>query len=652
MRMIVTKILAAMALVHSGAPAFAQEDAGATAATAKMFEDAAKTFDWSDRQDFEDALRGRIATYPKPAVVTETGHVVWEFRDDEGMRDAPPPSTVHPLLWRQQQLNAIHGLFKVTDGIYQLRGFDLANMTVIEGETGIIIVDPLTSVEISKAALDLYYLHRPKRPVVAVLYTHSHLDHFGGVRGVVSAEDVDSGKVQIIAPGGFLKQAVSENVSAGTAMLRRTIFYSGIMIPEGPTGSVGAGLGAGVANGKTSFLAPTEEIEEHLATRTIDGIEFVFLSANGTEAPSEFVFYLPQFKVLDVAEVATKTVHNVLTPRGAQARDAGLWWHTIDEMIERFGGQTDILIGQHHWPSWGQEAAIEHLENQRDFYKAVYDRSLHMANKGATIHEIGEQLTLPPGLENVWSTQDYYGTLGSAGQATYQFNLGWYDGNPANLHALPDVDSAARYVDYMGGSEAILERAEADFNKGEYRWVAEVLNRLLFAQPDNPAARALQARTFRQLGYQQSSSTWRSLYLTAARELEGDVLKIPAGARSSDFLSNMTAEMLLDYAGIALSPERSADRSISLALEFRDLGKSFGVAVDRGLLHYSQSLPTDAQATISLERSGFDALLTGRKTLAELLDDGTATLTGDREAAGEFFGLFDRFTPDFNLVTP
>lgn len=629
---------------------FAQDEA--TAATTSVYRQAEGALDWSDRSDFDDALRGLIARYPEQTILGENGNPAWTFRDDEALRNRPAPPTVHPLLWRQQQLNSIHGLFRVTDRIYQLRGFDLANMTIIEGDTGVIVVDPLTSVEVSRAALELYYSERPRKPVVAVIYTHSHMDHFGGVRGIVSPEDVESSRVQVLAPRDFLKEAVSENVSAGNAMLRRTIYYSGIMVPPGPEGPTGAGLGPGVSNGRQSFIAPTEEISEDLAQRTIDGVEFVFLNANGTEAPSEFVFFLPQFGVLDVAEVAVRTQHNVLTPRGAKARDAALWWQAIDRMIVEFGDRTEILIGQHHWPSWSNETAIAHLENQRDLYKAIHDRSMNLANRGSTLDEIGDQMDLPPGLRDVWAVQDYYGTFGSGGQATYQYYLGWYDGNPAHLDRLSGALSAPLYVEYMGGADAILARARDDFDAGRYRWVAEVLDRLIFAEPDNEAAKQLQARTLIQLGYQQPSATWRNVYLTAARELREGVLPIPAGARLDDFLVNMSPDMLLDYAGIALSPARADDTTILLNLDFGGEGTAYQVAVDGGLLTYRAGTSDNADATLQLDKRAFDRLLNGRTTLAEAVASQSVALEGDADKAGEFFTLFDTFAPDFNIVTP
>jgi alkyl sulfatase BDS1-like metallo-beta-lactamase superfamily hydrolase len=638
-------------LLGLAAPCLAQD--GASPSTTAVYSQVADQFDWTDTADFDAAWRGLVAAYPDSEIRAADGRVVWRFADAAALHATPVPPTVHPLLWRQQQLNAISGLFRVADGVYQVRGFDLANMTIIEGSRGVIVVDPLTSVEVASAALEFYFSHRPRRPVSAVIYTHSHLDHFGGVRGVVTSEEVASGAVPIMAPANFMAEAVAENLTAGNAMLRRTIYYSGLMLQPGPFGSVGAGLGPGVANGTQSFIAPTEEIAGPVATRTIDGVDFVFMDAGGTEAPSEFIFFLPQTGVLDVSEVAVHTMHNVLTPRGAKVRDAGLWAQVIEAMMTRFGADTEVLIGQHHWPSWGREAALTHLAAQRDAYKAVHDRALHLANQGVTLGEMSDAMERPAGLAANFAVQDHYGTFGSAGQATYQYYLGWYDGNPAHLNPLPSPASAARYVSYMGGVDAVLERARMDFAAGEYRWVAEVLDKVIFADPTHSAARELQAQTLTQLGYQQSSATWRNVYLTAARELRSGVVPIPPGARSADYLASMTAPMLLDYAGIALSPQRAAGADIELEFAFTDLGEAYRVSVADGLLHYAAAAPDDpAIANVALDRSTFDALLTQRLTLAEAVTAGRAIVAGDQATGAQFFGLFDRFAPDFPIVTP
>jgi alkyl sulfatase BDS1-like metallo-beta-lactamase superfamily hydrolase len=639
-----------LALAALALPVAAQDIAPPSAHTLAVYSDAGSQLDWEDERDFEAAERGLIARYPQAQVPGQDGNPVWTFPDYEALRHAPPPEGVHPVLWRQARLNAANGLFEVVPGVYQLRGFDLANMTVIEGESGVIVVDPLTSVEAARAALELYYAHRPRRPVSAVIYTHSHMDHYGGVRGVVNEADVDAGRVQIIAPEGFLTEAVSENVTAGNAMLRRTIYYSGIMVPPGQRGATGAGLGPGISNGVQSFIAPTQEIPEPGATRDIDGVTFVFRTANDTEAPAEMMFHLPQFGVLDVAEVATRTVHNVLTPRGAQVRDAARWWQAIDSVLAEFGGEAQVMIASHHWPSWGEAAIREQLENQRDFYKFAHDRALALANRGANMDEIAAQMQLPPSLASQWTLQDYYGTLGSAGRAVFQRYLGWYDGNPANLNRLPQVASARRTLAYMGGAEAVLARARADYAAGDYQWVAQVLNTLIFAEPENAAARELQADALTQLGYQQVSATWRNVYLTAARELRQGVVPIPTAARSNDFLSQMSASMLFDYAGIALSTERAAGVTTALVIAIAGEAPML-VEVDDGLLRYAPANGEDATA-IALDKRTLDALLARRTSVAQAVESGDLSISGDMAQVEAFFALFDTFSPSFNLVTP
>lgn len=645
-------VLLALVLAVVAASKTAAQDA-ASEATRAILAGSAVQFDLADQGDFDAALRGRIARYPRSDIRTEEGRLVWRFVDEDVMRAAAAPPTVHPLLWRQQQLNAISGLFEIVPGVYQLRGFDLGNMTIIEGERGVIVVDPLTTVEVAHAALEFYFTHRPRRPVTAVIYTHSHVDHFGGVRGVVSADQVANGEVSIIAPGGFLREAISENLSAGNAMLRRTIYFSGLMLEPGPLGSMGAGLGPGVSNGTQSFIAPTEEIGEAYAERVVDGVRIQFLAAHGTEAPSESVFFLPEKGVLNVAEVAVRTMHNVLTPRGAKVRDAAAWWQAIDAMLTRFGGETQVLIGQHHWPSWGNAAAIDHLVSQRDLYKAAHDRALHLANQGVTLDEIGDAMVRPANLAATFSAQDHYGTFAAAGKATYQYYLGWYDGNPAHLDQLPPAQGAVQYVAYMGGAAAVLERARADFAAGNYRWVAQVLDHVIFADPGNMQARELQAATLTQLGYQQSSATWRNIYLTAARELRSGVVPIPPGARSADYLANMNGPMMLDFAGIALSPQRAAQAGdMALDIAFTDLGTAFRVTIRDGLLTYRPTAADSHATSIQLDRTAFDALLSQRARLTDGAMADRVVVEGDRSAAERFFTLFDRFAPDFNIVTP
>ncbi|MCP5144410.1 MAG: MBL fold metallo-hydrolase [Gammaproteobacteria bacterium] len=629
----------------------AQQD-DASDATRAVFADVARNKAWDDTQDFANATRGLVARPDYPRILADNGATVWVFKDFEAMRGQSAPPTVNPVLWRQAQLNASTGLFKVTDDIYQVRGFDLANMTVVEGQTGIIIIDPLTSIESARAALAMYYAHRPQRPVVAVIYTHSHMDHFGGVKGVITEQDVRDGKVQVIAPLDFEQEAISENVFAGNAMLRRTVFYSGIPLPKNAFGTVDAGLGPGVANGRRSFIAPTLEIRRAVENRTIDGVEIEFRLANNTEAPSEMVMYFPRQHVLDVAEVAVHTVHNVLTPRGARVRDALTWSRVLDTMAAEYGDVAEIMIGQHHWPTWGREAIVAHLEHQRDFYKLAHDQALNLANQGYDMDEIAAALELPRGLADVWTIQDFYGTLGSAGKAVFQAYLGWYNGNPAHLNPLPENESARLYVDYMGGAGALLARAQRDFDAGHYRWVVEVLNHLVMAEPGNTAARELSASAFQQLGYQQVSATWRNLFLMAAFELRNGIVAPPVSASGDDFTRSMSVENILTYAGIALSSPQIGGRTLAMNLELTDVGREFGIEVQNAVLSYREQPVAGATFTLRTDKATLADLFAKRVSWTDAVARGLASGTGNADDFVSVLNAMTAFKPDFGLVTP
>ncbi|HMD48293.1 MAG TPA: alkyl sulfatase dimerization domain-containing protein, partial [Bryobacteraceae bacterium] len=455
---------------------------------------------FGDRQDFEDATRGFIATTPD-----SRNPAMYDF-----LKQDPPP-TVNPSLWRQAQLNAIHGLFKVVDGVYQVRGFSLANMTIVEGSTGLIVIDTLSTAGAARQALDLYFAHRPRKPVVAVVYTHSHADHYGGASGVVSPADVAAGKTKVIAPAGFLEAIVAESVTGGNAMSRRGQYQFGTPLPRGERGNVDAGLGKmdsrGAAGG--GVIAPTETIQQPMETRSIDGVTLTFQLALGSEAPSEMLIYLPQSHVLDAAEDATHTLHNLLPFRGTVVRDANAWSHYLNVALEQFGRDAQVMIAQHHWPVWGNDRVRERLANQRDLYKYVHDQTVRMMNQGLGPTEIAEALSMPPGLENDWAARGYYGTISHDSKAVYQRYIGWYDGNPANLNPLPRVENARKYVEYMGGAAAVIARARDDFKAGNYRWVAQVMDQVVFADPSNKEARNLAADAFEQLGYASESATWR-----------------------------------------------------------------------------------------------------------------------------------------------
>ena len=490
----------------------AAETKGAEPATREVLEAALRDLPLADRQDFEDARRGFVATLPDVTITNEAGRPVWSLKQYAFETAEHPPATVHPSLWRQAQLNMNNGLFKVAERIYQVRAFDLSNMDVIEGDTGLIIVDPLISAETARAALDLYCAHRPSKPVVAVIYTHSHVDHYGGVRGVVDEADVKSGKVRIYAPDGFLEHAVSENVMAGNAMSRRAIYMYGALLPKGERGQVDAGLGKTTSLGTVTLIPPTDSIGRTGERRTIDGVEIVFQMAHETEAPSEMLMYFPQFRALCAAEDATHTLHNLYTLRGAEVRNAKAWWKTLNEAVELFGDKTDVVFAQHHWPDLGTASAcMTFLKKQRDLYKYIHDQTLRLMNHGYTMIEIAEMLRLPPSWTGVVQPRLLRLDRATTPRPSISaISAGTTRTRPISTRCRREA--AAKYVEYMGGAEAVIAKARESFKAGEYRWVAEVLNHVVFADPNNAEARQLEADALEQLGYQTENATWRNEY--------------------------------------------------------------------------------------------------------------------------------------------
>jgi alkyl sulfatase BDS1-like metallo-beta-lactamase superfamily hydrolase len=611
---------------------------------------------FSDREDFEFAQRGLIAT--APAIVAARrpgGPPAWDFAGFAFIApDTPAPATVNPSLWRLAQLNMHGGLFKVTDRVYQVRGLDISNVSFIEGDTGWIVVDPLLSAEVAHAALDLVYQHLSKRPVVAVIYTHSHADHFGGVKGIVSEADVKAGKVRIIAPKGFMEHAVSENVYAGVAMNRRATYMFGPFLPKGPRGQVDAGLGKVISTGTPTLLAPTDTIDRTGQTITVDGVEFVFQYTPDTEAPAEMNFYLPQFKALCMAENVSHNLHNLYTPRGALVRDAKAWAQYLDEAIDLFARKTDVLFISHHWPMWGQVKVVAFLSDQRDLYKYLHDQTLRLANHGYSGPEIAEMLTLPESLAKKWYNREYYGTVSHNVKAIYQRYLGWFDGNPANLNPLPPAEASVRYVEFMGGAKAVLAKARESFNKGEYRWVAQVVNHVVYADPSNEEARHLQADALEQLGYQSESAVWRNFYLMGALELRRGVPKLPARPIAvPDVIAAMTTDMILDTFAVRLNGPRAAGKVIHLNYVFPDTNERFFVGIENGVLHYRTgpgAAPVDA--TVTLTRPVLNQIVGGAATFEQKIAAGEVKIEGRREALGEFFSLMDAFAYWFNIVTP
>ncbi|MDE2578898.1 MAG: MBL fold metallo-hydrolase [Hyphomicrobiales bacterium] len=606
--------------------------------------------DFGDQRDFEDAQRGFVAALEPNMIAGAEGRVVWDMDQYAFLADAAP-DTVNASLWRQAQLNRISGLFTIHPRIHQVRGHDISNMTLIEGDTGWILIDPLTSVETASASLKLANDKLGARPVKAVIYTHSHADHFGGVRGVVDEADVKSGKVPIVAPDGFLHYAVSENVMAGNAMNRRAFAMYGAKLAVSPFGHVCCGLGKALPRGTISLIAPTDIVKRTGETRRIDGVDIEFQMANGSEAPAEFMFYFPQFRALCASEVTSHNMHNILTPRGAEVRNALHWSKYIDETIDLFADRTDLLFASHHWPTWGAENIVPFLARQRDLYRFIHDETLRLANHGYNMEEIAETLELPPHLAREFACRGYYGTLRHNVKGVFQFYLGWWDGNPALYDRLPRVEAGKRFVKAMGGAKKVIAEGKRAFDKGDYRWAAEVMNHLVFAAPENAAARALQADILEQMGYQSESGPWRDMFLTGALELRGGLSEAAAvSTAGADVLSAVDLDMLLDFLGVKFNATRAREIAFSIALELTDTGQVYAIEARNGVLNNraGRSL-ANPDVRLRIAKTGLLALFAKKADLAKLAQAGAATVSGDAAVLAKLFGLLDDFTPDFPL---
>ncbi len=628
--------------------------AGATAPTSATVESNRRILDtrpFDNERDFERARRGLIASVPELRV-GPAERPVWDMTAYEFLEEAEYDS-INPSLRRQARLNNIHGLFEVTEGVYQLRGFDLSNMTLIAGETGWIVVDPLTATETAAAAMAFANAGLGERPIRAIIFTHSHADHFGGVLGITSAEEVRDQGIRVIAPEGFLEEATSENVIAGVAMGRRAGYMYGRRLPRSPRGHVGSGLGKSPAFGTIAILEPTEIVDRTPQEMTIDGVPFVFQNAPHSEAPAELTFYLPERKAWCGAEIVSRNMHNIYTLRGAKVRDALLWSGYIDEALQLFG-DAEVYFGSHHWPVWGNGEVVEFLEQQRDLYKYIHDQTLRMANEGLTPKEIAEEIALPESLQQSFANMGYYGTLKHNAKAVYQAYFGWYDGNPANLDPLPPVAAGERYVEYMGGAEELLRKASASFDEGDYRWVAEVLNHLVMAAPGNADARALLARTYDQLGYQAESGPWRDVYLSAAYELRhGPPEQGISLANAIDLLRHTPTERFLDAMAVRLNGPKAADEELTVNLVFTDLGETYVLVIENGVLHhYRRDADPEANATLSLTRDAYLGLAAGAIGLTDLLTSDNITLEGSKLDLVRFFSLLERPEGTFDIVTP
>ena len=608
---------------------------------------------FADRQDFDDAQRGFIAPLPNQGILKNAdGKPFYRAEDYKFDINAPAPETVNPSLWRQSQINGISGLFKVTERMYQVRGQDISNITFIEGDTGIIVIDPLVTAGAAKASLDLYYQHRPQKPIVAVIYTHSHTDHYGGVKGIVSENDVISGKVQILAPAGFMEEAISENVLLGNIMSRRALFSYGLLLPRNPQGNIGNGLGVTLTTGLPTIIAPTQSLIKTGEKKVIDGLEFDFLMAPGSEAPSEMHLYIPALKALCTAENTTHTLHNFYTLRGAKTRDTSKWTEYLNETLDMWGSQAEVLFMPHTWPVWGNQHINDYIGKYRDTIKYIHDQTLNMANQGYTMNEIGNMIQLPPTLANNWASRGYYGSVSHDARAVYNFYLGYFDGNPANLDPYGQTDMGKRYVKALGGAKQTIELAQEAYDKGDYRWTSELLKHVISAEPDNQAAKNLQANAFEQLGYQAESATWRGFYLTGAKELREGVHKFSHGTTGSpDTIRGMSVEMLFDFMSVRLDSEKVAGKNISLNFNMSN-GDNLNLTLNDSVLNYRKTLQSQADASFYISREDLHAVLTGQAKMADLVKAKKAKIIGNGAKLEEIIACLDNFDLWVNIVTP
>ncbi len=608
---------------------------------------------FEDTRDFENAQRGLIATLETGKVMTADGDVSYDTTQFDFL-EGDAPDTVNPSLWRQSKLNAMDGLYEVGEGIYQVRGIDLANMSFIRGDSGWIVVDPLTMKETAEAGLALLRENVEDLPVSAVIITHSHADHFGGVKGVVSEEDVESGRVEIIAPEHFFEESVNENLMAGNHMTRRALYMYGNLLPKSPEGTVGSGLGTTTARGTFTIMEPTIEITTTPTRLQVDGIEMVFMNTPGAEAPAELMFYMPEKKAFCQAEEINHTLHNLLTLRGAKVRSGLKWSKYIHEAIELFGDDVEISFGSHHWPTWGNAEIVEFWKVQRDTYRYIHDEVLRLANHGYTLHEVAEEISLPDSLAKSFASRGYYGSLNHDAKAQYQLYFGYFTGNPADLYELPPDQAGVKFVEYMGGSDNVIAKSKQDFDNGEYRWAATALNHVVFAEPDNTNARQLLANVYTQLGYQSESGPWRNFFLTGAKELVDGVNALPVPSTSSaDVVKNLGLETYLDFLGVSLNHPEAAGRIITLNFTMPDRDERFVVYIENGVLNYTLGTQVeDADATVSIDRDLLDSINLGETTITDAIQAGDVVINGDADKFMEFLGLLDRFELWFNIVTP
>ncbi|MCU1642083.1 MAG: beta-lactamase-like protein [Nocardia sp.] len=615
-----------------------------------------ETMPFSDTTDFADADRGFIEALKPGVIKDDKGKVVWDT-DSYNFLQGTCPSSANPSLWRQSQLTIKQGLYEIAPGFYQIRGLDLSNMTLIEGQTGVIVIDPLISNETAAAGLALYRAHRGNKPVTGLIYTHAHVDHFGGSLGVTTREDVDAGRCPVVAPSGFLEHAVAENIYAGTAMARRAAYMYGAALPRGPKGQIGAGLGQTTSVGTTTLLDPTLTINTTGEEHVIDGVRMVFQMTPGTEAPSEMNFYFPDRRILCMAENATHTLHNLLTLRGALVRDPHVWSKYLTESINLYARQSDVVFSSHHWPLWGTAKIVEYLSAQRDLYGYLNDQTLRMLNTGMVGSEIAEAMQMPPEIEKAWYSHGYYGSVSHNVKAIYQRYMGWFDGNPAHLWEHPPVDNAKRHVDAMGGASEVLKKAKKAYDDADYRWAVQLLNYAIFADDSNKKAKDLQASAFEQLGYGSENATWRNFYLSGAYELRNGSFGTPTSANSKGLLAALTVDQAFDAISLFVNGPKAWDVHVVTDWKFSDQSdKVHRSELRNGVLVHYDRWPNDGlaapDATITLTRGGFIQNMIGGGDMKAAVAKGDIKIDGNAAVLAQMKGLFDKPDPNFAIVTP
>jgi alkyl sulfatase BDS1-like metallo-beta-lactamase superfamily hydrolase len=629
----------------------------ATSYTQKSNDKVQTLLPFENRTDFANANKGFIGTIDAGIIKNAQGKMSYNMKQYDFLQEEAP-DTVNPSLWRQGQLNRINGLFKVSEGIYQIRGFDLSNMTLIKGNTGWIIIDPLLTPETSSAGMKLVEKHLGKRPVSAIIISHSHIDHFGGIRGVVDEADVISGKVQIYAPKGFYHSAISENVIAGNAMIRRSTYMFGNLLPKNAVGTVGSGLGQTTSVGIYGIIKQTQTIDSlEGITKTIDGVDVEFIYTPESEAPAEMMFYFPKLKAFCQAENINRTFHNLYTLRGAKVRNGQKWAQYIDKALYKWGDDAEVSFGTHHWPTWGNANIKEFWRNQRNLYRFVHDQTIRLANQGLTSREIAEQLKLPDAIDKQFYNRGYYGSLKHNIKAQYQLYYGWFDGNPANLDPLPPTQAGIKYVEAIGGADALLAKAQDSFNQGDYRWVAELVNHLVFAEPNNQKARYLLADAYEQLGYVAESGPWRNFYLTGAKELRDGVMQLPApSGLTPDMIKGLSTKLFFDYLAMKFNGTDNDAQKMQFNFNFSlpDVNEHIALIIEDGVVNprFAYTLKKDVTATITVNRTDLDKMIMKQISLLDLIKNKAMIIEGDSNAFLAFFSKIDNFKFWFNIIEP